>query len=143
MFSISGITVQYSGIEIFSNISFVINQKDRIGLVGKNGAGKSSLLNIIAGLQNPEKGNFIIPDGKSLGYLPQEIKINSDKNIYDEALTAFEEIDQLEQEIEHLNVQITNREDYESESYAKLLDKLQEKHARFDYLDGSKRESNL
>ena len=84
MVSVNNVCVQFSGNDLFKGISFVVNEKDRIGLVGKNGVGKSTLMKIMAGQQVPESGGITIPEGKSVGYLSQDIHINSDKSILDE-----------------------------------------------------------
>ena len=100
MISVSNISISYSGIELFDDISFVINLRDRIGLVGKNGVGKTTLLNIIAGKQEPDKGRVNISEGRTIGYLPQELKISSVRTIFDETMSVFEEILFLEKEEE-------------------------------------------
>lgn len=124
MITISNICIRFSGNELFRNISFLINPTDKIGLVGKNGAGKTTILRIIAKLQETDEGEVIIPGEQSFGYLPQEMKLNSRKNILDEAKMAFEEIKQLEQKINNLAKQIEQRDDFSSKSYLKLIDDL-------------------
>lgn len=124
MISIGNIGVRFSGYTLFENINFLINSNDRIGLVGKNGAGKTTILKIIAGLLPPDSGEVIIPSTVSVGYLPQEMQIVSNKTIYEEALTAFVEIREIEGRIEKLTHEISNRTDYESKSYLKLVDDL-------------------
>jgi len=143
MFSVSGISVHFGGKDILDDISFVINAKDRIGLTGKNGAGKSTLLNIISGLTKPEQGQINIPEGKTVGYLPQQMKMDSQKTIYEETLTAFHEVNQLEKDIEKLHDYITHSTDFHSEEYLKKVTALHEKNDRFNYLDGNKKESNV
>jgi ATP-binding cassette, subfamily F, member 3 len=131
MFSVQNITVQFGGTPLFRNVSFIVNQKDRIGLAGKNGSGKTTLLRIIMGLQGPDEGEIVIPNDKTLGYLPQELHLHNTKTVIDEAMTAFHEIKELEQRIHDISHEITTREDYESKSYHKLVDKLtdlSEKH---------------
>jgi len=143
MISISNISVLFGGEELFKDISFVINPKDRIGLVGKNGAGKSTLMNIIAGTRIPDKGKVDIQDGKTIGYLPQEIKVNSTKTILEETLSVFDEAERLEREIEDINKQLEERTDYESDSYADIITRLSDCHERLSLLDGGKRESQV
>jgi ATP-binding cassette subfamily F protein 3 len=143
LFNISNITLSYSGVELFSNISFMINPRDRIGLVGKNGAGKTSLLNIIAGKQQVDTGVVSFPDGKSIGYLPQEIRVDSNLSVYVETQNAFKEIKALEVEIEKINQKLLEFTDYESDVYLKLIDKLNTLHHRFDYFEGSKQEGQI
>ncbi len=143
MFSVSGISVHLSGRDILDNISFVINPKDRIGLTGKNGAGKSTLLNIIAEKRKPDTGQVAIPDNKTVGYLPQEMKLVSEKSIYQETMSAFSEVNRLEKEIEQLNHYITHSTDFHSEQYMLKVVELHEKTDRYNYLGGSKKESNV
>ena len=137
MISIDNLTVAFNGTEIFKNISFSIGNKDRIGLIGKNGAGKTTLLKVIAGKQSFEKGKITIPEGNFVGYLPQQMKHQSNKTVFDEALSAFEKILNIEKEIEEINNQLANREDYESAEYLKLIHELSEKNEQFQLLDGA------
>lgn len=141
MFTILNLTVQFSGNELFSQITFNVNPNDRIGLVGKNGAGKSTMLKIIAGQMEPETGNIVIPDGKTVGYLPQEMFSDSHKTIFDETLTAFEELNRLEKKIEVLTHEITNRTDYESDSYHKLVQQLSECNERHHIIGGTNKDA--
>ena len=143
MISVSNITVSFSGTDLFKGISFVINPKDRIGLVGKNGVGKSTLMKIIAGQQNCDAGTVDLVDGATIGYLPQEVKSGSTKSIYDETLTVFEEVLKLEAEIESINKQLEERTDYESEEYTELITRLPELHERLNIMDSGKMESNV
>jgi ATP-binding cassette, subfamily F, member 3 len=143
MISVSGISMHFSGNDLFKNISFVINEKDRIGLVGKNGVGKSTLLNIIAGKLEPSGGSISLPDGQTIGYLPQEIKINSDKSIYEETLSVFEEIRQLEKDLANITKELETRTDYESDEYADLIQSLTEKHERYDLMGADKAEGKV
>ena len=123
MISINNLSVQFTGTNLFDNVTFNINDRDRIGLVGKNGAGKSTLLKIIAGIQQPETGTIVVAKDQTVGYLPQEMIPNSSKTIIAEALTAFEQIDYLEDELQRLAIEIANRTDYESKEYELLLNK--------------------
>lgn len=141
MFTILNLTVQFSGNELFSQITFNVNLNDRIGLVGKNGAGKSTMLKIIAGQMEPETGNIVIPDGKTVGYLPQEMFPDSHKTIFEETLTAFEELNRLEKKIEVLTHEITNRTDYESDSYHKLVQQLSECNERHHIIGGTNKDA--
>ncbi|OIP01752.1 MAG: glycosyl transferase family 2 [Bacteroidetes bacterium CG2_30_33_31] len=124
MYSIQNISINFSGNELFRNINFLINEKDRIGLVGKNGAGKTSLLRVITGEMKPDSGQVIIPQDKTFGYLPQEMAFEDTKSILDEALSAFEENNRLELELENLNNYFVSSTDYESTEYYKKLDRL-------------------
>jgi ATP-binding cassette subfamily F protein 3 len=138
MYSVSGLSISFSGIEIFDSISFLINARDRIGLVGKNGVGKSTLLRILAGLQEAEKGSFTYPAQKRIAYLPQELRIESQKTVYDETLAAFDEVNRLNDDIEKLNKQIESMTDFESDKYYTLLDTLNDKNERLQLLDHEK-----
>lgn len=139
MISVSNISISYSGVELFEDISFVINPRDRIGLVGKNGVGKTTLLNIIAGKQAFDSGSVNISEGDTIGYLPQELKISSEKSILAETMSVFEEIHSLESEEKKINEELSEREDYESESYYELLHRLSEVHEKILLLDGNKK----
>lgn len=143
MISISGVGVSFGGKPLFEGLSFVINQRDRIGLVGKNGVGKSTLLNVIFGSQPTEKGTVALSDGVTVGYLPQEIKFTSNESILNETMKAFAEVIQMNEEIEKINRELEIREDYQSESYTKLIESLTEKHERLHLLDSSKMESQV
>ncbi len=123
MFSIQNLSVSFSGNELFKNINFLINDKDRIGLVGKNGAGKSTLLKIIIGAQIPDLGEVVIPGSKSLGYLPQEMLFTDSKSIMAETLTAFDEVLELQKELDVLNDYFTHSQDYESVEYLRKLER--------------------
>ncbi len=135
MFSISGISVIYSGNTLFDNISFVINKRDRIGLVGKNGAGKTTLLNVISRIQEPHTGQLVFPEYATFGYLQQEMKHSGNDTVLVETNKAFAEARHLEKEIKTLNKQIAGHTDYESKAYMKLLDKLSHCIERLEYLD--------
>ena len=100
MVSIQNITVSFGSFDLLSDISFLVNSNDRIGLAGKNGAGKSTLLKIISGLQNPTKGKVEIPRDFTIGYLPQQMKVDDTTTVLNEALGAFSELSSLEEEIE-------------------------------------------
>jgi ATP-binding cassette subfamily F protein 3 len=136
MISINSITVKFGSFEIFSNISFIINKKDRVGLAGKNGAGKSTMLKAIIGEISPEKGSISKPSDTSLGYLPQVMKVSDTTSVIDEAMTAFAEINEIENRLTKLNHEITQRTDYESDSYIKLIEAITELSDRFDVLSG-------
>ncbi|NOU48396.1 MAG: ABC-F family ATP-binding cassette domain-containing protein [Bacteroidales bacterium] len=124
MVSVQNLTMHFTGEDLFTGISFLIREKDRIGLVGKNGAGKTTLLRLICGLEQPHKGDIIVPEETSIGYLPQEKELSSNKTILDEALSAFEEVKQIEHQIEKVTHGISVRTDYESVSYHDLIDRL-------------------
>lgn len=143
MISINNISVHFTGTYIFNDVSFLVNDRDRIGLVGKNGAGKTTMLNIIAGELEPEKGDISSPSGQSIGYLKQEMSINSKRNVIDEARQAFKEHMNLEAEIAKLTSDISHRTDFESDSYLNLVTRLNEANDRFALLGGHKMDENL
>ncbi|MCK9423569.1 MAG: ABC-F family ATP-binding cassette domain-containing protein [Bacteroidales bacterium] len=136
MISINNLSVQFSGESLFDHVSFFINDKDRIGLVGKNGAGKSTLLKIIKGIQKANEGDVIYQDGFTIGYLPQEMEPNSKKSVMEEAMTAFSEVVHLEERIAGYERQIGERTDYESESYHKLIRAHSDTLERYHLLGG-------
>jgi ATP-binding cassette subfamily F protein 3 len=136
MFSVQNITVQFGGSPLFRNVSFIINQKDRIGLAGKNGSGKTTLLRIIMGLHIPDEGEVVIPNDKTIGYLPQEIHLHNTKPVMEEAMSAFHEIRELEQKIHDVSYEITTRDDYDSRSYHRLVDRLSELNEKHRILGG-------
>lgn len=136
MISVNNLSVQFGGVPLFDHVSFIINEKDKIGLVGRNGAGKSTLLRIIKGIQQPEEGEIVIPSGNTIGYLPQEMEPDSEMTVFGEAMTAFAEILEIKQKIVELEQEITSRSDYESQSYHQVLKKHTEAYEQFNFLDG-------
>ncbi len=141
MISINKLSVQFSGKDLFNDVSFIINDKDRIGLTGKNGAGKSTLLKILAKQQEPHSGSIVVTTGHQVGYLPQEIIPNSQRNVLDEALTAFEEANLLEAKIEQITYELGARDDYESEEYSKLIHQLSDANDRYHLIGGDNRQA--
>ncbi len=137
MLSVDSVTISFNGVDLFKNISFLINKRERLGLTGKNGAGKSTMLKLILGEISPNSGQISKPSDLTIGYLPQTMKVSDTMSIIDETLTAFEEVNNLEKEIEHLNKLIAERTDYESDEYNKLLVKLSEASDRFTILNGN------
>ena len=125
MISINNLSVEFSSRPLFTDISFVVNPTDKIALVGKNGAGKSTLLKILAGEQEPTSGSIGRPSGLTIGYLPQQMKIADDTTILEETKKAFKDRLDMEAELEKLNASLAEREDYESEDYARLLEKIE------------------
>lgn len=123
MISVEGLTVEFGGFTLFDDISFVVNKKDRIALVGKNGAGKSTMLKIFAGLQPPTRGNISYPKDITIGYLPQHMTLKEGNTVFEEASLAFEHIQKMEAELEYVNRQLAERTDYESEAYHNLIEK--------------------
>ena len=143
MISLDNLTVSYGGWTLFDGISFLINEKDRIGLVGKNGAGKTTLLRIITGEQQPTEGAVTINGECTIGYLPQQMRVADTTTLKAETEKAFEEVLRLEAEIASLTTQIAERTDYESEEYADLLHKLNDAQDHYHILGGDTREADI
>ena len=124
MISIEGLTVEFGGNPLFDDITYIINRKDRIALVGKNGAGKSTMLKIIAGLQLPTQGKVNAPKDITIGYLPQQMTHDDTKTVREEAETAFNHIFKVEEKVNRLTAELGERTDYESQEYHDLIDAL-------------------
>ena len=124
MISIQNLAVEFNCNPLFDGVSYVINKKDRIALVGKNGAGKSTMLKIIAGLQSPTRGTVSMPKELVVGYLPQQMVLADTKTLKEEVSEAFDYLHKLNAEIDEVNAQLAERTDYESEAYQKLIDHL-------------------
>ena len=124
MISIDNLKVEFGVKPLFDNVSFVINDKDRIALVGKNGAGKSTMLKIICGLQKPTSGNVAIPNDTTIGYLPQVMNLQDDTTVREETQKAFADISHMKERVDRLNAELAERTDYESESYMELVQKF-------------------
>jgi ATP-binding cassette, subfamily F, member 3 len=137
MVSVQDITVSFGSFDLLTNISFLINEQDRIGLAGKNGAGKSTLLKIIAGLQAPTSGRIDMSKEVTIGYLPQQMKVDDTTTVMNETITAFSELIGLLEEIEHCSSEIARREDYESAEYLRLCDHLTVVEERYRMLGGA------
>ena len=143
MISVEGLTVEFGGFTLFDDVSFVVNKKDRIALVGKNGAGKSTMLKIFAGLQSPTSGTVSVPKETTIGYLPQQMQLTDTRTVKEEAELAFGHIREMEKEIERLNLQLAERTDYETESYQKLIDKVTHLSEHFQMMGGSNYHAEL
>ena len=124
MISINGLSVEFGATPLFDNISYIINKRDRIALVGRNGAGKSTMLKIIAGVQIPTNGSVSVPKGITIGYLPQHMPVSDTQTLLKETETAFAEIFELQKHIEELNTALAERTDYESKEYNDIIDEL-------------------
>ena len=136
MISIQNLSIHFTGQDLFTDINFMIREKDRIGLVGKNGAGKTTLIRIIAGLEQPSHGNVVMSDDVTIGYLPQEKNIHSTKTVLEETMTAFEEFHQIEKNLAKLQDELSQRTDYESDSYQKLCEKMSSLNERLTLIGG-------
>ena len=126
MLTADALTVEFGGQTLFSDVSFVINEKDRIALMGKNGAGKSTLLKILAGSREPSKGKISCPKGTVIAYLPQHLLLEDNLTVFEEAATAFSAINDMEKRIESINMELSERTDYESDSYMQLIEEVSE-----------------
>ena len=143
MISIDNLTVSFGGWTLFDGISFLVNPKERIGLVGKNGAGKTTILKLIAGLQQPTSGAVTKNADCTIGYLPQQMQVADTTTLIAETAKAFEEVLALEAEIERLTAEIAVRTDYESEEYEKLLHRLNDANDRYHILGGDTRDADI
>ncbi len=136
MITAANIYLQYGGRILFDKINVVIGSRDRVGLVGRNGAGKSTFLKILAGELTPDEGSLSRPSGSTLGFLHQEMNMPKGKTVMEETLTAFDELRKLEQQLEAVHKEIERRTDYESDSYLKLLEDFSHLNDRFHLLGG-------
>lgn len=134
MVSINGVTVSFGGYDLFDNVSFLINPKDRIGLAGKNGAGKSTMLKILAGFQTPTKGEVSRPKDCKIGYLPQDMTHQHGRTVYVETESAFEEIKLLQAKLVGINHELETRTDYESDAYMVLIQDLTDINERLNMI---------
>ncbi len=133
MISINSLTVAYGGFTLLNDINFHISENDKIGLVGKNGAGKSTILKLICGLQNPTAGKVAVPNGVKIGYLPQIMEHHRGRTVIDEAMTAFSDMFALEAELEKITLELAEREDYESQAYQDLIIRMNEVNDHLSY----------
>lgn len=124
MISVQNLSVEFSAKSLFDNISYVINRRDRIALVGKNGAGKSTMLKIIAGLQRPTSGQVAVPPDTTIGYLPQQMKLTDTRTVVEEVREAFSHVDRMEERLDRMNAELAERTDYESADYQRLIDDI-------------------
>ena len=133
MISINSLTVAYGGFVLLNDINFHISESDKIGLVGKNGAGKSTVLKLICGIQNPTNGKVAVPNDVKIGYLPQIMEHHRGRTVIDEAMTAFAEMFSLEDELEKITAELSERQDYESKEYHDLIVRMNEVNDRLAY----------
>ena len=137
MISVEGLKVEFNATPLFEDVSYVINKKDRIALVGKNGAGKSTMLKILAGIQQPTSGVVAVPRECTIGYLPQVMIFSDERTVMQEAELAFEHIFEMQADIERMNQQLAERTDYDSEDYQKLIDRFTHENERFLMMGGT------
>ena len=137
MISVEGLKVEFNATPLFEDVSYVINKKDRIALVGKNGAGKSTMLKILAGIQQPTSGVVAVPRECTIGYLPQVMVLSDERTVMQEAELAFEHIFEMQADIERMNQQLAERTDYDSEDYQKLIDRFTHENERFLMMGGT------
>ena len=133
MISINSLTVAYGGFVLLNDINFHISESDKIGLVGKNGAGKSTILKLICGIQNPTNGKVAVPNDVKIGYLPQIMEHHRGRTVIDEAMTAFADMFALEDELENISLELSERQDYESKEYHDLIVRMNEVNDRLAY----------
>ena len=143
MISVNAVTVSFGGYDLFDNVSFLVNPKDRIGLAGKNGAGKSTMLKLLSGLQNPTKGEISKPNDFRIGYLPQDMIHQHGRTVFEETATAFEEIQKLEARLNVVTHELETRTDYESDAYMNLITELTDINTRMDIIGAGNREEEI
>ena len=143
MISIDNLKVEFGVKPLFENVSFVINDKDRIALVGKNGAGKSTMLKIICGLQKPTSGNVAIPNDTTIGYLPQVMNLQDNTTVREEVKKAFADISKMKERVDKLNEELAQRTDYESDSYMELVQKFTTEHERYMMMGADNYEAEM
>lgn len=135
--------MEFGATPLFQDVSYVINDKDRIALVGKNGAGKSTMLKIIAGLQQPTSGTVAVSGGSTIGYLPQVMVLSDEHTVREEAEQAFSHISQMQERLDRMNQELADRTDYDSESYMALVEKFTHESERFQMMGGMNYQAEL
>ena len=143
MISVEGLKVEFGVKPLFHDVSFVINDRDRIALVGKNGAGKSTMLKILCGLQKPTDGVVAIPNETTIGYLPQVMKLQDDTTVKEETRKAFAHNTEMKARLDKMQQEMADRTDYESESYAQLVEKFTQEHERYMMMGGENYEAEI
>ena len=131
MISVEGLKVEFGIKPLFTDVSFVVNDRDRIALVGKNGAGKSTMLKILAGIQQPSSGTVSVPNDTSIGYLPQVMVLQNDTTLREETRKAFADVDRIKENVTRLQREMESRTDYETDSYMQLVDRYTMEHERY------------
>ncbi|MBF1081078.1 MAG: ABC-F family ATP-binding cassette domain-containing protein, partial [Prevotellaceae bacterium] len=143
MISVENLTVEFGVRPLFENVSFVVNDHERIALVGKNGAGKSTMLKILCALQRPTSGAVNVPNGTTIGYLPQVMKLSDDTTVREETRKAFAGHVEMKARIERMQQEMAQRTDYESESYLELIDSFTQAQDRFMMMGGDNYEAAM
>lgn len=131
MISVEGLKVEFGIKPLFTDVSFVVNDRDRIALVGKNGAGKSTMLKILAGIQQPTSGTVSVPNDTSIGYLPQIMVLQNDTTLREETRKAFADVDKIKEKVARLQREMESRTDYETDSYMQLVERFTMEHERY------------
>ena len=143
MISIDGLTVEFGVKPLFKDVSFVINERDRIALVGKNGAGKSTMLKILCGMQKPTSGSVSVPNDTTIGYLPQVMKLSDDTTVKEETRKAFADKTKMEAKLKEMEKEMAERTDYESDGYAELVERFTTEHERYMMMGGENYEAEM
>ena len=143
MISIDGLTVEFGVKPLFKDVSFVINERDRIALVGKNGVGKSTMLKILCGMQKPTSGVVSVPNDTTIGYLPQVMKLSDDTTVKEETRKAFADKTKIEEKLKKMEQEMAERTDYESEGYAELVERFTTEHERYMMMGGENYEAEI
>lgn len=143
MISVEGLKVEFGVKPLFQDVSFVVNDRDRIALVGKNGAGKSTMLKILCGMQKPTAGNIAVPADTTLGYLPQVMVLQDDTTVKEETRKAFADNTRQKEKVERMNRELTERTDYESEEYMLLVERFTQAHERWLMIGGENYEAEI
>ena len=143
MISVDGLKVEFSVKPLFEDVSLVINDRDRIALVGKNGAGKSTMLKILCGQEKPTAGTVSVPNDTTIGYLPQVMKLTDDTTVREETRKAFASVSKLKQRVDELQSQLSVREDYDSEDYLNLVQSFTNAHDRYMMAEPDSMEANM
>ena len=143
MISIDGLTVEFGVKPLFKDVSFVINERDRIALVGKNGAGKSTMLKILCGMQKPTSGSVSVPNDTTIGYLPQVMKLSDDTTVKEETRKAFADKTKMEAKLKEMEQEMAERTDYESGGYAELVERFTTEHERYMMMGGENYEAEM
>lgn len=143
MISVEGLKVEFGVKPLFSNVSFVVNDRDRIALVGKNGAGKSTMLKILCGMQKPTAGTVAVPSGTTIGYLPQVMILQDDTTVREEARKAFAGNTEMKARLDKMNQELAERTDYDSEEYMALVQKFTQEHERYMMMGAESYEADI